>query len=199
VRGWLGRLARTIVAAIRRHRHRHGRRHHSECDAAPSSSFFVTIGNFGAVELMRNPLLPYYKVSGSVLVNFNIVENDLGHALWELTRINEKHTAEIVLGQIRSFTALVHMFEQLANQRFTDKATRAKIKRLAARMKVANEPMMTTEMSAAMDRIEPEAAGKGAATHGAESTEGSAGSGGIWPGFTAHYHAAGLGIAKPLR
>jgi len=66
---------------------------------------------------MRNPLLPYYKVSGSVLVNFNIVENDLGHALWELTRINEKHTAEIVLGQIRSFTALVHMFEQLANQR----------------------------------------------------------------------------------
>jgi hypothetical protein len=42
----------------------------------PRAASFVTIGNFGAVELMRNPLLRYYKVSGSVLVNFNIVEND---------------------------------------------------------------------------------------------------------------------------
>ena len=37
------------------------------------------------------------------MVNFNLLENDLSDALWRLTRINEKHTSDIVLGQLRSF------------------------------------------------------------------------------------------------
>ncbi|MGA8691569.1 MAG: hypothetical protein WB662_17110 [Methyloceanibacter sp.] len=72
------------------------------------------------------------------MVNFNLLENDLSDALWRLTRINEKHTSDIVLGQLRSFESLVHMFAQLANQRFTDQATRKKIKRLAHRMDTGN-------------------------------------------------------------
>jgi hypothetical protein len=87
---------------------------------------------------MRNPLERYYKSLGTLIVNFNLLEHDMAYALWALSGINEQHTADIMLGRIRSFDSLIHLFKQLANQRFKDKATRRRIKSLAKRLVAVN-------------------------------------------------------------
>jgi hypothetical protein len=88
---------------------------------------------------MQNPLKSYYTPLGTLILNFNLLENDLMHALWLLSGINELHTSEIIIWRIQSFDGRIHLFKQLANERFKDKTTRQRIKKLAGRLEDRNK------------------------------------------------------------
>jgi hypothetical protein len=87
---------------------------------------------------MLNPLKRYYEPLGSVMVNFNMLENDLKFALWRLSGINEQHAADMVIGHVQSFDRCIRMFRQLANRRFKDKRTLGRIDSLAKRLRKVN-------------------------------------------------------------
>lgn len=87
---------------------------------------------------MRDPMRPYFSPLGEVVVYFNLLEHDLRWAIWRLSGINEHHRSEIVVGHIQSFERQITLFQQLANLRFSNARSRARIKNLAERMKAIN-------------------------------------------------------------